>query len=485
MTTPRWDWCSNASARCDHAAQQGVPKPQAWPQTVHCAILGIYAEKVVDFVPAGSGVSDVQCHFLGGPKRVQLPSGHGIGTGSVVQLKAECPGGRAWFLVVAQVEGDTWLCSDASCGNGEQLDLNRLFDAGQLVAKDLVADIWSDASAPPRKRVRPHVKGPQLCAAISAHPGRFSALVAKATWLAEERRCETRAREFDFPSATAGYTLDPLLWGTCGRASQTEVAIAWSWRQDGEQRWATYSSQLNHWVERRKLPIPPYLQPLTEGDAEIWAELVAAAERITTSGYALCSYVGLKVDDGYEPDPSKWPRMGARGTPKSQAQVFYEWSHVRHNGKRYRTSTTVHKILRLKETVPGHPLDNAVHRGLRFTMEFLDDFAERTYRAFRLFARLLAPTISNKAGGRCSEKNEAMARHQIQRHSLREHRTTRNSRAATERWVRSARPATLLDVSVREMRLPDAEGVLFRKARRAGEAEFAGSLSRDRIRIAF
>ena len=175
-------------------------------------------------------------------------------------------------------------------------------------------------------------------------------------------------------------------------------------------------------MQRKKLPVPPYLQPLTEGDAEIWAELVAAAERITTSGYALCSYVGLKVDDGYEPDPAKWPRMGARGIPKSQAQVFYEWSHVRHNGKRYRTSTTVHKILRLKEAVPGHPLDNAVHRGLRFTMEFLDDFAERTYRTFRLFVRLLAPTISNRAGGRYSETNEAMARHEIQRHSLREYR---------------------------------------------------------------
>ena len=136
--------------------------------------------------------------------------------------------------------------------------------------------------------------------------------------------------------------------------------------------------------------MPPRLQPLTESDAEIWTGLVAAAEQITTTGYALCSYVGLKVDDGYEPDPAKWPRMGARGTPKSQAQVFYEWPHVRHNGKRYRTSTTVHNILKLKQAVPGHPLGTAVHRNLRFTMEFMDDFAERSYRASRLCARLLS-----------------------------------------------------------------------------------------------
>ena len=83
--------------------------------------------------------------------------------------------------------------------------------------------------------------------------------------------------------------------------------------------------------------------------------------------------------------------MGARGTPKSQAQVLYEWTHVRHNGKRYRTYNTVHEILKLKQAMPGHPLDNVVHTYLRSTMDFLDDVAAKTYRTLRRFARLLAP----------------------------------------------------------------------------------------------
>ena len=96
------------------------------------------------YVTPGPGTSDVRCVFLGAPKSAVLYGGSGVGAGSVVGLKSECTGFRRWWLVVAHVEADTWLCADGSHGNGEQLCLDKLFNEELLQVKDVVADAWAE-----------------------------------------------------------------------------------------------------------------------------------------------------------------------------------------------------------------------------------------------------------------------------------------------------------------------------------------------------
>ena len=219
-----------------------------------------------------------------------------------------------------------------------------------------------------------------------AHAWRFSGLVARARWRAEDIRSGFEGCAFNLRQATAGYTQDPLLWHTGGRGSQVEVAAAWLWRCRGELQYERLTSTLNNWSQRKSIPLPPSLQPATESDRQIWEKLQNAAEQAMTDGFAPCVYLGLRVGDGrYEPDPSNWPPRLVGGVPKQQETVFYEWLYIKcgHGRKPYRVSARVEGILRHKAAVPNHPLDRAAHAGLCFTMRFLDEFAERRWPGTR------------------------------------------------------------------------------------------------------
>ena len=128
------------------------------------------------------------------------------------------------------------------------------------------------------------------------------------------------------------------------------------------------------------------MQPATESDQEIWEALLKAAEQASTDGFAPCAYLGLCTGEGrYEPDPGKWPCPFQRQPAKCQAQVLYEWLHVKHgpNRKPYRVPATVEHIIRHKVAVPNHPLGRVAHGGLCFSMRFLEEFAERRWPGTR------------------------------------------------------------------------------------------------------
>ena len=257
--------------------------------------------------------------------------------------------------------------------------MDRLFDERGLQLKDVVADAWEDTNAPPTKRIRPHVKAAQIKYAVTAHGWRFSRLVAKAMWLAEEHRCIAGGVGFDVQNASAGYTKDPRLWDVARWQSQAEVTAVWLWRSDGELCHAKLTSRLDYWAQRRAIPIPPLLQPLRESDSVVLAALVNAAQQAAEAGYLPCTYLGLCVDGGFEPDPAKWTPASLGGRPKAHATVLYEWEHVRCDSKPYRVPISVFRIVRQKRAVPKHPLGSDVYRGLCFTMKFMDEFAERRW----------------------------------------------------------------------------------------------------------
>ena len=386
VSTSHGQWRFEVPVTCNNAIQRGVPRPKVWPQMVRCAIVEATAHHSSSHASLGPWVADVCCTFLGAPIRVQPHEGAETGPGSVVSLKSPCRAGRRWYLTVAHVLGDLWLCADGSLDAGEALALDRLFAEDLLQLKDIVSDACEEPTLRPHKRVRVHVKAPQVRAAVSAHAWRFSSLVARAKWRAEEIRSGLQGRALDLSQAAAGYAKDPMLWHAGGWESQIEVAAAWLWRCRGELQYERLTSRLDHWSQRRSIPLPPSLQPATESDQQIWEELLKAAEQAVADGYAPCAYLGLRTEDGrYEPDPSKWPTATARGAPKQQEPVFYEWLYVKHEQARepYRVSVRVENILRHKAPVPGHPLNRAAHGSLCFTMRFLDEFAERRWPGTR------------------------------------------------------------------------------------------------------
>ena len=329
VCTSYGQWQFEVAVICNDAARRGVPRPQPWPQMVRCAIADAVAREASASTSFGACVSDIDCTFLGAPVRVHLHAGQGLGSGSVVSLKSSCAAGRRWYLIVAHVAGDLWLCADGSIGGGEELTLDRLFADDALQLKNLAEDAWVEPTSRPHKRVRVHVKAPQLRAAVSAHGSRFSSLVAGAKWRAEDIRSGMEGREFDLGSAAAGYKTDPLLWHACGWESQIEVAAAWRWRFRGELHYEKLTSTLNNWPQRRAIPLPRSMQPATESDQEVWEELLRAAEQAATHGFAPRAYLGLRTGEGrYEPDPAKWQWPFQRQSSKYQATVFYEWLYV-------------------------------------------------------------------------------------------------------------------------------------------------------------
>ena len=189
-------------------------------------------------------------------------------------MKSSCTAGRRWYLMVAHVIGDLWLCADGNFGDGEELIFDRLFADDALQLKNLVSDAWVEPTSRPHKRVRIHVKAPQLRAAVSVHDSRFSSLVAGAKWRAEDIRSGMAGREFDLGSAAVGYTTDPLLWHACDRESHIEVSAAWRWRAHGELHYEKLTGRLDMWAQRRALPLPRSLQPATESDRVIWEGLL-------------------------------------------------------------------------------------------------------------------------------------------------------------------------------------------------------------------
>ena len=384
-TNAHRQWQLEVSARYDHAVQRGIPRPKAWPQMVRCAIADAVAHETSANASFGAWASEVDCAFLGAPVRVQLHEGAGVGTGSVVSLKSSCVAGRRWYLTVAHVIGDLWLCADGSSDGSEEILLDRLFSEDVLQLKNLVTDAWVDPTSRPHKRVRLHVKAPQVRAAALAYGWRFSQLVAGAKWRAEDIRSGLEGRGFDLRHGSAGYTTDPLRWHAGGWDSQTQVAAAWRWRSHGELHQERITSSLNHWPQRRAIPLPRSMQPATETDQEIWEGLLKAAEQAASDGFAPCAYLGLHAGEGqYEPDPAKWP-SGPRELPKQRATVFYEWLHVKQGLSRrpYRVPVCVESILRQKVALPNHPLSRAAHGGLCFSMRFLDEFAERRWPGLR------------------------------------------------------------------------------------------------------
>ena len=161
MSTSHGQWQFEVSVTRNNAVQRGVPRPKIWPHMVRCAIVDVAAHHASASSAAfGPWVTDVRCTFLGGPIRVQLHEGAGIGPGSVLRLKSSCQAGQRWYLTVAHVLGDLWLCADGSLGGGEELGLDRLFAEDLLQVRDIVADACDEPAPRPHKRVRIHVKAP-------------------------------------------------------------------------------------------------------------------------------------------------------------------------------------------------------------------------------------------------------------------------------------------------------------------------------------
>jgi len=208
---------------------------------------------------------------------------------------------------------------------------------------------------------------------IAESPRAFDALVAVATFRAEQMRTAADGREFDV--ARVAKQFEPLAWRWPERAWDVTVYLLWNWHCRGTLRTAISGVRLDHLRDfDRKLSVPEGL-----GDAEysLWRSLERVAEAETAARKAPCRYLGIKLESGkFEPDPARWIRaLHYPDGRRSQTKVWFEWLYVTwSDGRPHHVEIRADHVLDDKErrSPPHNPLQpNAVGAGFRFDINFM------------------------------------------------------------------------------------------------------------------
>ena len=128
----------------------------------------------------------------------------------------------------------------------------------------------------------------------------------------------------------------------------------------------------------REVPLPGSLFT----DAALYRRLLRRAELEATKSFCPCTYKGLQVKPGvFEPDPAKWEVKGW----KTHQKIYVEFDHIRDadTGKRHRVCVYANNWLDRGSSTPGHPLNITAARRLRFSIEFLDAFADNKLKGMK------------------------------------------------------------------------------------------------------
>ena len=156
---------------------------------------------------------------------------------------------------------------------------------------------------------------------------------------------------------------------------------------------------------RGKVPRPERLVV----DYALRRRLEEAAKRETDRSYCPCRYLGMQTETGYEPDPAKWPDVDG---PKSHQHIWVEFPHVRNatTNKPHRARVRADDLAYNSRFVPGSPLNTSASRSLRFSIQFMDEFAENKEKSMKfrgMFPRVIpghfSGSVSPAPEARCSE----------------------------------------------------------------------------------
>ena len=342
---------------------RGIPLPEGWRSALRALSLLKDARRIRK-ADLPLDVPYLGCDIIGVPKPVPAPTGPRC-SGSCVTFSER--GRPASYALVAHVHSDVWICSHGARIGHSLLD-SPVWDEASCVEKDLSLDLWS-AAAVSKSRVRVHMHAGNLRRFLVDHADAFAALVADKTWEAEVRRASIEERNVNLEALGAMYENNPFRWESDGRVSHLMVEFCWRWEQAGAMHFERKTVRLNDAV-RGQVPLPEGL--LT--DATLHKRLLLRAEQETKQSYCPCKYLGLRTDSGYEPDPAKWQVQGW----KSQQKIWLQFMHVRNSVTNKPHLVSLHANNWLSRTcrVPGNPLNVTAARSLRFSIEFLDAFAE-------------------------------------------------------------------------------------------------------------
>ena len=180
--------------------------------------------------------------------------------------------------------------------------------------------------------------------------------------------CVMEGRTIQIDAAGFMYERNPFRWQSDGRISHVVAQFVWHWQEHHVFQFKRVSVRLDH-VIQGDLPLPDNL--IT--DATLHKRLLKRAERETKQTYCECKYLGLKTESGFEPNPAAWTIDGW----KSHQQVWLEFSNVRNasTNRLHRVPVHVTTLLNRSTRAPGNPLTVTAARRLRFSLEFMDAFA--------------------------------------------------------------------------------------------------------------
>ena len=116
-------------------------------------------------------------------------------------------------------------------------------------------------------------------------------------------------------------------------------------------------STLNNWAQRRAIPAPPLLQPLREGDAEIQAALVRAAEQSTAARHVPCTYLGVRFADGDRPRFENRHRLFDLFQKRADTMDWADLSaRLAEKGTTFERYRTMHEAANDAQLVANNPL---------------------------------------------------------------------------------------------------------------------------------
>ena len=170
----------------------------------------------------------------------------------------------------------------------------------------------------------------------------------------------------------SSYQQSPWDWT---RGVRQDVAFLWSWHNAvGYQNEIVHARVDTILSMGRRVPFPA----VQFGDEQMRKSFEDAAEVEMNTRRTPCRYLGIELPGGqYEPDPSKWPAAQYSSRRKTQATVFYEWTHVLgRGGEVHRVGVQANNLLHNHRFVPQSPLAASAPSGLTFTVEFVEALAK-------------------------------------------------------------------------------------------------------------
>ena len=342
-----------------------IPMPPGWDIALDSLKLAVDARDISQrSLPLD--VRKLNCKLLGAPKRFDL-SQHDLSPGACVALVAD--GRRVNYVLVAHIHGDVWRCSPGAVMQNGRILPDTIWRPGDCKTKNIVEDAWSDVAL--KWRMNCHIMTDHLQQLLREHADSFFDLVANQIWLVETEHASKTNQALDVDAASACFESNPFLWEAVGGLNvDIKTYFIWSWEYKNEIQYATTATRLRN-AFRGEVPLPKELFT----DLYLFERLLRRGKRETEQTYCTCTYLGALVGPSkFEPDPSRWHGDGR----KDFQRIWIEYKHVRNaeTNKAHRVQVRANNWLDRDLRSPGHPLYTTSSRALRFSIEFMDAFAQ-------------------------------------------------------------------------------------------------------------